>query len=52
MVVYDSDFASQLRFLQQSYLADAMEVKPSRWQARGWRARLAQNAAAALGPVL
>jgi cardiolipin synthase len=52
MMVYDSDFASELRFLQTSYLSDSRRVEPGRWRRRPWPRRLWQNAAGMLGPLL
>lgn len=51
-LVYDSDFASQLRFLQRSYMADSVQIDPSEWQARRWPRRLVENAAAMFSPLL
>ena len=52
LLVYDTDFASQLRFLQQRYLDSAVEVDPTSWAATPRRRRLGQNAAALLSPLL
>jgi len=52
IIVYDDDFASQLRFLQQSYIDRSDEVKPEEWQTRRWPRRLAHNAAGMLSPLL
>jgi cardiolipin synthase len=52
MLVFDSDFASELRFLQTSYLSDARPVDLATWQRRPWPAKLWQNAAGTLGPLL
>jgi len=52
LLVYDSDFASQLRYLQRSYMAHATRVEWSAWQNRSWPAKLWQNAAGTLSPVL
>lgn len=52
MAVYDSDFASQLRFLQTSYLADSRPIAPVEWNARPWVVRLWENAAGTLSPLL
>lgn len=51
-LVYDSDFASQLRFVQNAYIADSLPVDAARWKRRPWPKRLAQNAAGLLSPVL
>jgi cardiolipin synthase len=52
LAVYDSDFASQIRFLQRSYIEDSVRIDPSQWLERGWMKRIAQNAAGALAPIL
>ena len=52
MVVYDSDFASQLRFLQQSYIHDSRQVTYDAWSRRTWPNKLWQNAAGILSPLL
>ncbi len=51
-VVYDSDFASQLRFLQRSYVERSVRIEPSRWACRPWTVRALHNAAGALSPLL
>ncbi|MBT8485649.1 MAG: cardiolipin synthase [Phycisphaerales bacterium] len=52
LLVYDTDFASQLRFLQHSYLDRATTVDAARWHARWWPRRLWENAAGTLSPLL
>ncbi len=52
MVVYDSDFASELRLLQKSYLDRSRPVEPLQWRRRGWPKKLVQNAAGLLSPLL
>jgi cardiolipin synthase len=52
MVVYDSNFASELRFLQKTYMNSATQVEPADWQHRKWTSKLAQNAAGLLSPLL
>lgn len=51
-LVYDSDFASELRLLQKRYLEDCRRVDPRRWAARRWTRRLAENAAGLFSPLL
>ena len=51
-LIYDSDFASHLRFLQSAYIADSVPIDAARWKRRAWPRRLAQNAAGLLSPVL
>lgn len=51
-LVYDSDFASHLRFLQRSYIADSVAVAHSRVDGRGLAARLVENAAGVFSPLL
>jgi len=52
LVVYDSDFASQLRFMQTSYLESSDLIDPATWRKRPWPSRLVQNAAGMLSPLL
>jgi cardiolipin synthase len=52
LVVYDSDFASRLRFLQTSYLDASVRVERDEWQRRSWPRRIAQNAAGIFAPIL
>jgi cardiolipin synthase len=52
LVVYDSDFASELRLLQKAYLDGSVAVNERAWRRRGWPRRLCQNTAGMLGPLL
>lgn len=52
VLVYDSDFASGLRFLQQSYMDSSVPVSRDGWMDRRLRHRLAENAAGLLSPLL
>lgn len=52
LVVYDADFASQLRFLQQSYLTDSIPVALSEWRQRSVPRKLLHSAASLLSPLL
>lgn len=52
LVVYDDDFASVLRFLQVGYMEQSTRVGLARWRKRPWTARLAQNAAQLVSPLL
>jgi cardiolipin synthase len=45
-------FASQLRFLQMSYLNDSMPVDTAQWLRQSWGKRLLGNAAGLLSPLL
>ncbi len=51
-LVYDSDFASQLRLLQMRYLEDCLQVDANDWSGRGWPRRLAENAAGLVSALL
>lgn len=51
-LVYDSDFASSLRALQDRYLQDCRAVDAAAWTRRRWPKRLAENAGGLLGPLL
>lgn len=52
LIVYDDDFASQLRFLQTGYLADSVEVDRAAWERRMWPGRLWSSAAGLVSPLL
>ena len=52
VLVFNSDFASNLRFLQQSYMDRSVAVKPEEWSKRSrWRT-IGENAAGLLSPLL
>ena len=51
-LIYDSDFASQLRLLQMRYLEDCVRVDAARWAARRWPRRLAENVAGLVSALL
>ena len=51
-LIYDSDFASQLRLLQMRYLEDCVPVDAARWAARRWPRRLAENVAGLVSALL
>lgn len=51
-LIYDSDFASQLRLLQMRYLEDCIPVDAARWAARRWPRRLAENVAGLVSALL
>jgi cardiolipin synthase len=52
ILVYDSNFASTLRFMQQGYMDRSVVVDPDAWQRRPTRSRLIENAAGLLSPLL
>ncbi len=52
VLLYDTDLASRLRFLQEDYLRDSTPVRRREWQVRPIRERLAEGAAAVLSPLL
>ena len=51
-LVYDSDFASELRLLQKRYLEDCRKVDARRWASRRWPRRLVENVAGLFSPLL
>ncbi len=51
-LVYDSDFASELRMLQMGYLDDCRRVDGRKWESRRWPRRLAENVAGLFSPLL
>ena len=52
LVVYDSDFASELHFLQNDYIEKSRRVSLRDWQERPFYRRLADNAAKLVAPIL
>ena len=52
LMVYDSDFASELHFLQTDYIARSRSVSLQEWAARPFHRRLADNAAKLVAPIL
>lgn len=52
LAVFDTDFASRLRFVQRSYMADATVINARKWRERSWPTRLFENAVGVLSPVL
>lgn len=52
VVVFDSDFSSQLRFLQRSYISRSVRIDHHRWRNRSRATRLGQNAIGILSPLL
>lgn len=52
LIVYDSDFASELRRLQRHYADESEPVDLRRWRHRPWPQKLWQNAAGTLSPLL
>jgi len=52
LIHYDDDFASELRFLQTSYIEQSDEVHLDVWRARPKRHVFRDNAAQLLGPLL
>ena len=52
VLVYDSDFTSQLRFLQQSYIENSIKINLQEWNERGVRKRMLENLAGLLSPML
>ena len=52
LLIYDSDFASTLRFLQNEYIGASDPVDPGSWMSRPNHERIAQNAAGLLAPLL
>lgn len=51
-LVYDTDFASELRLLQNTYVEDCVLVDRDHWDERPWPRRLAENLAGLVGPLL
>lgn len=51
-LVYDTDFASRLRFLQRSYVQDSLAVTHASVARRPWSKRLFDNAVGVFSPLL
>lgn len=51
-IVYDSNFSSELRFLQQHYIDNADLIDPTAWSARGATTRVLDTAVGLLSPIL
>lgn len=52
LFIYDSDFASQVRFLQVGYMDQSRDIEPHEWNRRPVLARFRDNCAQLLGPLL
>jgi len=52
LLVFNSDFASQLRFLQKAYMASSVRIDAAAWAGRAWPRRLWHNAAGLFSPLL
>ncbi|MCH2161469.1 MAG: cardiolipin synthase, partial [Phycisphaerales bacterium] len=52
VLVYDTDLASELRFLQQSYLNKSILIDRDAWLKRPTRKRILENSAGLLSPLL
>ena len=52
LMVYDSDFAAELHFLQSDYIAKSRGVSLRDWAGRPFHRRLADNAAKLVAPIL
>ena len=52
VVIYDSDFASRLRFLQRGYMHDSTPVDADGWRARSAGRRLVESVAGLFAPLL
>lgn len=52
LVVYDDDFSSELRFMQQKYIDESKQIFFDDWIRRPVLHRLRDHAAALLGPLL
>lgn len=52
LFVYDSDFASQVHFLQSDYIARSERLSHAAWRSRPFTRRLADNVAKLMAPIL
>jgi cardiolipin synthase len=51
-MVYNSNFASQLRLMQKNYMDDSDLVNATAWSDRGWPRRLVENGLGIFSPLL
>jgi cardiolipin synthase len=52
LFIYDTQFASELRQLQQSYIEDSIQLDPGLWAERSMGARLLENVLRLMSPLL
>jgi cardiolipin synthase len=52
VLIYDDDFASEMRFMQMSYVADSYEIFADEWRKRPLWQIFRDNGAQLLGPLL
>ena len=52
LAIYDAEFTSELRALQETYIASSTKFDIEAWLDRSWPLRLAENAARLAGPLL
>ncbi len=52
IIVYNADFAGQLRYLQSKYIEQSTEILVDKWAQRRWVERLIDNAGGLLSPLL
>lgn len=52
MMIYDTDVASLVRFMQRGYLEQSIDVRLGEWRKRPWYRRAAENSAQLVGPLL
>jgi len=51
-IVYDTDFASQLRLMQKNYIDGSTPIDPTAWSNRGWPRKLMENGLGMVSPLL
>jgi cardiolipin synthase len=51
-IVYDTDFASQVRLMQKTYIDGSTIVDPTAWAKRGWPRKLLENGLGMVSPLL
>ena len=52
VLIYDRDFTTELRRLQESYMTQSTLVDPAEWARRHWSVKLRENTAGLLSPLL
>ena len=52
LFIYDPDFATRLRALQQSYISDSHPIDAAKWAARSGSERFLENSLRLVSPLL
>jgi cardiolipin synthase len=52
MMIYDTDVASLVRFMQRGYIEQSDDVRLTEWRRRPWYRKAVENSAQLVGPLL